>query len=178
MRAGLFASRRIDSSFAIARVGEQADVRIYHDNQLVGRTNADGYAILPGLRAYEDNQISIEQADLPLDMSVGALRMMAVPAYRSGMLLTFPVERTHGALLAVQLENGEPLPPGAIVRFSDSSEEFPAGMRGEVYVSHLADRNRMRATWPEGACEFDVAFTPSSDPLPRLGPFECRDRSK
>jgi outer membrane usher protein len=178
MRAGLFASRRIDSSFAIARVGEQADVRIYHDNQLVGRTNADGYAILPGLRAYEDNQISIEQADLPLDMSVGALRMKAVPAYRSGMLLTFPVERTHGALLTVQLENGEPLPPGATVRFSDSSEDFPTGMRGEVYVSRLADRNRMRATWPEGTCEFDVAFTPSSDPLPRLGPFECRDSSK
>jgi len=178
MRAGLFASRRIDSSFAIAQVGEQADVRIYHDNQLVGRTNANGYAILPGLRAYEDNQISIEQADLPLDMSVGALRMKATPAYRSGMLLTFPVERTHGALLTVQLENGEPLPAGASVRFSDSSEEFPTGMRGEVYVSRLADRNRLRATWPEGSCEFDVAFTPSSDPLPRLGPFECRVPSK
>ena len=176
MRAGLFASRRIDSSFAIAQVGEQADVRIYRDNQLVARTNAAGYAILPGLRPYEDNQISIEQADLPLDMSVGALRMKATPAYRSGMLLTFPVERTHGALLTVQLENGEPLPAGAIVRFSDSQDDFPTGMRGEVYVSRLADRNRLRATWADGSCEFDVAFTPSADPLPRLGPFECRVR--
>ncbi len=73
MGAGLFPSRRIENSFAIARVGDQADVRVYRDNQLVGRTNDDGFVILPGLRAYEDNQIRIEQADLPLDVRVDTL---------------------------------------------------------------------------------------------------------
>jgi outer membrane usher protein len=174
MGAGFFPSRRIDSSFAIARVGDQANVRIYRDNQLVARTNADGYAILPGLRAYEENQISIEQSDLPLDVSVKALREKAVPAFRSGMLLTFPIERARGALLTVMLENGEPLPAGSVVTVSGQSESFPSGLRGEVYISQLADRNRLRAVWAEGTCEFDVAYTPSDDPLPLLGPYECR----
>ncbi len=79
MGAGLFASRALDRSFAIARVGDQPDVRVYRDNQLVGRTNAEGYVILPGLRAYEDNQIRIEQADLPLDVAIESLKMKAVP---------------------------------------------------------------------------------------------------
>ena len=174
MSAGLFASRRIDSSFAVARVGEEADVRVYRDNQLVGRTNANGLVILPGLRAYEDNQISIEQADLPLDVTVGALYVKAVPAYRSGLLLTFPVERARGAMLMVLLEDGQPLPAGAVVTMPDEPDAFPTGMRGEVYVSHLAKQNRLRASWTDGACEFDVAYTPSDDPLPQLGPFECR----
>jgi len=174
MGAGLFASRALDRSFAIARVGDQPDVRVYRDNQLVGRTNAEGYVILPGLRAYEDNQIRIEQADLPLDVAIESLKMKAVPAFRSGMLLDFPIERSRGALLTVLLENGEPLPSLAIVTLEGQSESFPTGMRGEVYISHLADQNRLRATWPGGSCEFDAAYTPSSDPLPRLGPFECR----
>ena len=174
MGAGLFASRRIDSSFAIARVGDQADVRVYRDNQLVGRTNADGYVILPGLRAYEDNRISIEQSDLPLDVAIESLSMQAVPAFRSGMLLDFPIERSHGALLTVMLENGEPLPSLAIVQIAGQTDSFPTGLHGEVYVSQMADQNRFRATWPGGTCEFEAAYTPSADPLPRLGPFECR----
>ena len=174
MGAGLFASRRIDSSFAVARVGDEADVRVYRDNQLVGRTNAEGYVILPGLRAYEENQISIEQADLPLDVAVESLSLKAVPAFRSGMLLTFPIERSRGALLTVMLENGEPLPSLAVVTIAGQLDSFPSGMRGEVYISRLADQNRLRATWPGGVCEFDVAYTPSDDPLPHLGPFECR----
>jgi outer membrane usher protein len=174
MGAGIFASRRIDSSFAIARVGDQPDVRVYRDNQLIGRTNEDGYVILPGLRAYENNQIRIEQADLPLDVLVESLHMKAVPAFRSGMLLDFPVERSRGALLTVLLENGEPLPSLAVVTLEGQTESFATGMRGEVYIPHLADQNRFHARFPGGTCEFDAAYTPSSDPLPRLGPFECR----
>ena len=174
MGAGLFASRRIDRSFAIARVADQPDVRVYRDNQLIGRTNAQGYVIVPGLRAYEDNQIRIEQADLPLDAIIESLNREAVPAFRSGMLLDFPIERARGALLTVLLENGEPLPSLAAVTIEGQTESFPAGLRGEVYVSHMADQNRFRATWADGSCEFDAAYTPSADPLPRLGPFECR----
>ena len=174
MGAGAFASRRIDSSFAIARVGDQPDVRVYRENQLVGRTNADGYVILPGLRAYEDNQIRIEQADLPLDVAIESMNMKAVPAFRSGMLLDFPIERSRGALLTVLLENGDPLPSLARVTVEGQTESFPTGLRGEVYISRLADQNRLRATWPGGSCELDVAYAPNADPLPRLGPFECR----
>jgi outer membrane usher protein len=174
MSAGLFPSRRIDGSFAVARVGEEADVRVYRDNQLVGRTNEEGYILLPGLRAYEGNQISIEQADLPLDISVQALQVKAVPAYRSGVVLAFPVERSRGALLSVMLENGEPLPAGALVTVVGQPETYPVGVRGEVYIGRLADQNQLRATWHDGSCELDVAYTPSEDPLPHLGSFECR----
>src|SRR5207244_1800446 len=86
-----FASREIDSSFAVAQVGGEPNVRIYRDNKLVGHTDQDGYAILPGLRAYQDNVIRIEQADLPLDIEVDAMQIEAIPHYRSGVLLKFPV---------------------------------------------------------------------------------------
>jgi outer membrane usher protein len=170
----VFASRQIDSSFAVAKVGDEADVRIYRDNQLVGRTDSQGYAILPGLRAYQDNLISIEQADLPLDVAIEAMQVEAVPRFRSGVLLRFPVERSRGALLTVVLEDGEPLPVGALVQASGEGQSFPAGLRGEVYVTALEARNHLRASWRNGHCSFEMPFTPGADPLPHLGPFVCK----
>jgi outer membrane usher protein len=114
----VFPSRRIDNSFAVAEVGTQPDVRLYRENQLVGQTNAQGYLLVPGLRAYQDNVIRVEQADLPLDVAVDAMQVQAVPYFRSGIILRFPVARPRGALLLVQMENGEPLPPGALVQVS------------------------------------------------------------
>jgi outer membrane usher protein len=174
----IFPSRRIDNSFAVAEVGTQRDVRLYRENQLVGQTNAQGYLLVPGLRAYQGNVIRVEQADLPLDVVVDAMQVQAVPYFRSGVILRFPVTRPRGALLLVQLENGEPLPAGALVQLNgQQEEEFPSGLRGEVYVTGLADSNRLRANWTGKSCEFVVSYAQTDDPLPRLGPFVCQSVS-
>ena len=169
-----FASREIDGSFAVAQVGGEPNVRIYRDNQLVAQTDEDGYAILPGLRAYQENVIRIEQADLPLDIEVDGMQVEAVPHYRSGVLVKFPVERSYGAVLKVLQEDGTPLPSGAVVLTAGRDEPAPAGTQGEVYVTRLGSQNHLRATWKGHACEFDVPFAPSDDPLPHLGPFVCK----
>jgi outer membrane usher protein len=173
----VFPSRRIDNSFAIAEVGTERDVRLYRENQLVGQTNAQGYLLIPGLRAYQGNVIRVEQADLPLDVQVDAMQVQAVPYFRSGVILRFPVARPRGALLLVQMENGEPLPAGALVQVNGQEEQFPSGLRGEVYVTGLADSNRVRANWTGKSCEFGVSYSQTDDPLPRLGPYVCQSVS-
>jgi outer membrane usher protein len=173
----VFASRRIDNSFAVAQVGSEPDVRLYRENQLVGQTDAHGYLLVPGLRAYENNAIRVEQADLPLDVTVDDMQVQAVPYFRSGVILRFPVARPRGALLLVQLDNGEPLPAGALVQVSGQEEEFPSGLRGEVYVTGLADSNQLRANWSDKSCNFVMSYSQTDDPLPRLGPYVCKSVS-
>lgn len=170
----VFPSRRIDDSFAVAEVGEERDVRMYRENQLVGQTDAKGYLLVPGLRAYQNNTIRVEQADLPLDITIDAMQVQAVPNFRSGVLLQFPVQRPRGALLSVRLESGEPLPTGVLVQVTGQEEEFPSGLHGEVYVTGLAATNRLRANWAGKTCEFTVPYSQTSDPLPRLGPYVCK----
>jgi outer membrane usher protein len=175
MLAGhFFPTREIDDSFAAVQVGQEAGVRIYRENQLVGKTDAHGYLLVPGLRAYQNNDIRIEQADLPLDVVVDTLQAQAVPYFRSAVAVRFPVEHPHGALLSVRLENGSPLSTGALVRLTGQQDEFPAGLNGEVYVTGLADRNEVRAEWSGGSCRFTVTYTPTDDPLPRMGPYVCK----
>jgi outer membrane usher protein len=173
----MFASRRIDSSFAVAQVGSEPDVRLYRENQLIGQTDAHGYLLVPGLRAYEHNVIRVEQADLPLDVTVDDMQVQAVPYFRSGVILRFPVARPRGALLLVQLDNGEPLPAGALVQVSGQEEKFPSGLRGEVYVTGLAGSNQLRANWSDKSCQFAMSYSQTDDPLPRLGPYVCKSVS-
>lgn len=175
----LSASRQINDSFAVAEVGGQAGVHVYSDNQLVGTTNSQGYAIVPQLRAYQSNSVRIDVADLPLDFNIDAAQMRAVPYSRSGLVLRFPIERADAALIALMTETGQPLPPGAQVFLGDAragaSRSFPVGLNGETYVVGLSATNHLRASWPEHACELDVSYLRSEDPWVRLGPFTCKE---
>ena len=179
---GVFASRRIADSFALVQVPGYADVRVYKDNQLIGRTDASGNALVPSVRAYEVNPVSIEALDLPMDARVDALQRDALAYYRSGVLLRFPVGRSHGATVKIRLPNGSPLPAGATVRLEQPGQPdaldqpdtvFPVGFDGEVYLSGLSERNVLRATWRGQSCLMAVDFVAGSDPLPFLGYLVC-----
>ena len=172
-----FLSRRITDSFAVVKVPGYSGVGIYADNQLVARTDTNGSALLPRLRPYQKNTVRIEQADLPMDTQIDAVQLDAVPYFRSGLLLKFPVKRSRGALLTVVLENGEALPAGALAQIIrdnvEKNEVFPTGLRGELYLTGLAASNRLRVTLLEQSCEFMLPFPESTEPLPYLGTYTC-----
>ena len=168
-----FLSRQLTDSFAVVRVADYSGVGVLQDNQPAGRTGADGYAVLPELRAFDINPVSIEQQDLPLDATLGSLKMVVVPYYRSGLLLDFPVQRSHGATLHILLDDGAPIPSGAIVQIVGRDDQFPVALGGEAYLTGLEEHNRLRASWKGKGCEFDAGFPRSADPLPNLGTFVC-----
>lgn len=171
----LFWSRRIDQSFAVARIPDYPDVRIEADNQLAGRTDAAGNALIPRLRAYDRNVLSIDQRDLPLDAEIAALKIEVVPSFRSGIDVEFPVKRSHGATFTVLLEDGRPLPVGASVREVGKEAVFPVGYDGEVYVTGLGPATALLGLWEGKTCSFEVSFVAGADPLPDLGRFVCRE---
>jgi len=169
-----FPSRRIDQSFAVVRIPDYPNVRILADNQPAGRTDANGNALIPRLRAYDINVISLDQRDLPMDAQIGAVRVEAVPYFHSGIDMKFPIKRSRGATLSIRLEDGQPLPVGATLQQVGRNEVFLVGYAGEVYITGLNATNRLIANWNKQDCEFDVQFKPGADPLPDLGIFICK----
>jgi outer membrane usher protein len=169
-----FMSRRIDQSFAVARVADYSDVRVLVDNQAAGRTDTQGNALIPRLRAYDINTISIDQRDLPLDAQIGTLKLDAIPYYRSGIDIRFPIRHANGATLKIRLEDGKPLPVGASVEVVGRDETYTVGYDGEVYLVGLAATTRLRAKWLNQSCEFEINYATSADPLPDLGTFICK----
>ncbi|MGA8050164.1 MAG: fimbria/pilus outer membrane usher protein [Burkholderiales bacterium] len=169
-----FLSRTLEDSFAVVRVGDYPNVRVLKDNQVSARTDADGYAVLPRLRAYESNPIAIDQNDVPFDARIGSLKLDAVPYYRSGVLVDFPVERVRAGTLHVVLEDGSDLPSGALARFEGRGPEFPVALQGEAYLEGFQATNQIVVTWKGQSCVLDVPYPKTSEPLPDLGRFLCK----
>ena len=169
-----FLARRLGDSFAVVRVPGTPGVQVYAENQPVARTDSSGAALVPGLRPYQKNRLSIEQADLPLDAQIGSLEAIAVPYYRSGYALVFPISKANGALLHVVTADGKPMPAGAVLHIAGRAETFPVAQDGLAYVAGLGAHNELSVVLGRAVCRFAVAYAEAASPQPDLGTFVCR----
>lgn len=169
-----FASRQLTDAFAVVQVPDQANVDIFAQNQVVGRTDSHGYAVIPRLNAYQNNPIGYDPRNLPLDTDITSASLNVVPYYRSGLLVSFQVKAVRGVTFTVKLKNGEALPAGALIEAPGQSQAFPVGYDGEAYVTGLSGKARLKASWGDESCEFTVTVpTDSKDPIPDLGVYTC-----
>ncbi|MGH8278630.1 MAG: fimbria/pilus outer membrane usher protein, partial [Gammaproteobacteria bacterium] len=171
---GVFPTRQINSSFGLVEVPGIPDVTVYADNQPVGTTDKNGDALIPNMRPYQNNPVSLGAQSIPLSAQVNTLQLNAVPRFESGVLVKFPVTSTRGATLTIKLVDGKPLPAGATVQIVGQTQIFPVGLGGEAYVTGLAAHNTLRASWNGESCEIKVNLPKTNDPLPDLGTFVCQ----
>lgn len=148
-----FASRRIDQgAFAVVRVGDVAGAEVSMSNQVVARTNSKGLALVTGLLAYQNNELSLDPDKLPLEAEIGGVHATSVPYARSGAYIEFPVIRRRNALVVLTHADGTPVPAGARVSLGLGLAEFTVALRGEVYLTDIVDENQLDVRWPNGAC--------------------------
>ena len=174
----LFASRRLDQSFAIVRVGDFPNVRIYADNQLVGRTARNGIAIVPSLRAFESNPLRIELADLPFEAYVAGPDRMVRPYRRSGVSVDFGARRSRNAIVNVRLPGGNPLPAGSVAQVAGNDLTFVSAPGGDIFLTGLQSTNVIVVEAQNLRCSFDLELPKMLDPQPRLGPYTCERSSR
>lgn len=170
----VFPTRQIQGAFGLVQVPGIPNVTVYADNQPIGTTDKNGDALVPIMRPYQNNPISLDAGSLPLSSQVNSLQQNAVPRYNSGVIVKFPITSTRGATLSINLQDGKPLPAGAIVRIEGQPQTFPVGLDGEVYITGLAAHNKLRASWDQQSCELSVNMPETKDPLPDLGTYICK----
>ena len=88
-------------------------------------------------------------------------------------MIDFDLHRTMSALVTLVRQDGTPIPVGAVAAVNGNDTEFPVGAKGETYLTGLSQSSVVRVSWPAAACQAQVAFAPSADPLPKLGPIVC-----
>ncbi len=179
----LMFARRLNESFAVVDVGGYAGVRVYSENQLVGRTDVNGMQLIPNLRSYQRNNISIEPQDIKLDAAVGDTKTTAIPYFRSADYIKFSVQKVRAATLRVIQKNGQFVPSGAIFTVKNSQvASYPVAQNGLLYISDLDAQNLLSASWVQHLgdevisqqCLLDLAFTENTELVPDLGEFVCK----
>ncbi|MFC7297478.1 fimbria/pilus outer membrane usher protein [Herminiimonas aquatilis] len=171
-----FPTRRIEDSFAVVKVGDYDGISVLRDNQKVASTGDDGYAFITGLRGYEKNRISIDQADLPFDAEIDTLDMIITPAMRSGISVLFPVRRVQSATASLVTADGKPLPPGTEVIMQNQQKKSTVGFDGKIFISSVEKRVKLSARVNASHCYAEVDMIESSDTIPALGTVLCEER--
>ena len=170
--AGIMPSRRLNESFAVVKVADYPGLTVMLDHQPIGTTDEHGRVLIDRVRAYELNQVSLDPREIPFDAELQTATMTVTPAWRSGPLVAFPIERVRAATMRLVLEDGLVVPSGAVVRIGQRS--FPVALDGFTYVSGLDERVTARAHWQNAQCEFELAPVSSGGEVAALGDVVCR----
>jgi outer membrane usher protein len=170
--AGIIPSRTLSQSFAVVKVADYSGLTVMLDQQPIGTTDAHGRVLIDRVRPYESNQVSLDPREIPFDAELQTATMTVTPAWRSGPVVAFPIERVHAATMRLVLETGVPVPAGASVRIGDRS--FPVALDGFTYASGLDRKMLVQASWaPDGRCEFELEAAAAGEVV-TLGDIVCR----
>ncbi|ALM52419.1 fimbria/pilus outer membrane usher protein [Halomonas huangheensis] len=157
----VFLANRIDDAFTIVDTGVPG-VGVQYENRPVGHTNPEGKLLLPDLRSYEPNQITIDPTNLPVDATVGGTRIVTVPADRSGTVVDFDVVTdAKAALVTLRNEAGEYLQAGTVGSVEGASSSFVIGYDGQAFITGLDSRNRITVDLRgRGRCSAEFGYEP------------------
>lgn len=170
-----FALQERSEALAIVSVPGVPGITVYRENQPVARTDADGTAIVPGLRPYDANQLLIDADELPIASHVRQGGLTVVPQLRGVALARFDItDSVRGsASLRIVMPDGRPIEPGSAVHRQSAADALTAGFGGLVWLDEPRDGERLRAAWRGGHCIIVVDAIPVDTILPDLGERRC-----
>ena len=173
MSGGVFLSNWIDDSFAVVKTGTPG-VEVISENRHAGVTGSNGMLLIPTLRSYQRNKITIDPTNLPVDAEVTNTHDIVAPADRAGVLVRFDVRKEITAALVtfVRPDNGF-VPAGAVGRIA-GGDEFIVGYDGQAYIKGLSPGNEAEIEFAGERCRASFPFAPVSGQQVQIPKVECR----
>lgn len=173
MNKGIHFSNRIDDSFAIVDVGA-AGVTVLYENRPIGKTNNAGVLVVPSLRAYQANRLSIDPSSLPVNAAVPVVQEVVVPSDRSGVVVKFGVDASSNAAVIILVgKTGKHLAVGSIARINGQQIEHVVGYDGRLFVRNLKTTNFVVVEHETGKCQATFPFSESDRTITTIGPIVC-----
>ncbi len=173
-----YVSRPITDSFALVKVGDIEGAKVYYSNEEVALTNAHGKAIVPGLISYNDNKISYEAADIPVNYELKELEKYISPAYRSGSVIKFDITKIQsfeGRLFLVTKSKKIAAESAVLeVNIEGKIVEAVIGKRGEFYMENLKPgKFPAKMTLEDKQCNFEMIVPESEEITVTMGDIIC-----
>ena len=167
-------SRAAEDAFAVVRIVPPLEgVRVYLNEQAMGRTGPLGRLFLPRLVSSIANGITIDVRDLPIERSLDRRVASVVPWPRGGVVVDFEAPlrlSVEGVFLHDQRGSWRPLANGVVKVAGPAGEiEVQTGQAGEFYFEHLPPGEHRATLHFEGRrCEFTLRVPQSDEPQLRL----------
>jgi outer membrane usher protein FimD/PapC len=170
--------RPVTDGFGLVRVADVEGVRVSVNNQEVGQTDAHGNVFVPDLASFNENQVSIKAANVPLEYSIGEVLKRVSPPYRGGAVIDFAARRINAIIGTLKIRRNGELRPAefyeVIVMVDGAAVTFRTGRGGEYYVEGLkAGRYAARIGKDGEPCTFDIVVPKTQEPFVELPELIC-----
>jgi outer membrane usher protein len=176
MGGGLFATRYINSGFAVVSTGGIANVPVKLENNLIGTTDRNGLLLVSPVNAYQNNHLSIDPMDLPAQVRIDHVMALTTPTDRAGTLVHFGITPVRAASVTLHDDSGQPLPLGSRASLAGQAEGSAlVGFDGIVYLDTLNEHNTLVVHTPTGTCRTSFDYRSDGYGIPSIGPLLCQD---
>jgi outer membrane usher protein len=174
-------TRPVNDSFGLVRVGSVEGVRVYENNQEIGRTDSSGKVLVPDLGSYYDNQVSISDKDVPMDYTIKEVVKYVSPPLRSGSLINFEVTKFQAITGKLKIKiDGKVLPAEYVevkMKVQGAEMTFPTGKGGEFYFENIKPGTYSASfDYKEKRCSFDIIIPRSGEIIIDLGEITCEEK--
>lgn len=169
----LFVANQINDAFVLVKTN-YPDVNIRYENQSMGRTDKEGYLLVPSISSYYAAKYDIDTLDLPADMTSPRVEQRFAVKRQSGYLLNFPVEKLRSASVILHDSDGKPLPVSSQVLRAGQATEY-VGWDGITWMENLEASNPIQVITPDGrSCQTELTIA-NGQPmaLKTYGPLTC-----
>lgn len=124
-------------------------------NAMVGnrqgiRTDKNGYALVPYLSAYRQNEVSVDSKGLSMDVELKAGSVSAVPTAGAVVKMMIPTAVGRSALIEARDSQGKPLPFGADVFDEQGVAVGIVGQGSRLWVRGVNDKGLLRVDTGSG----------------------------
>lgn len=146
----------------------------------MGRTESSGKIFIPNLNAFVDNQIRIQDQDIPLDYAIPELIQPICPPFRSGTFLKFEAIKIQAITGQLGIRWGEKVEPAELreIRLTVAAKEmtFPTGRGGEFYLENIGPGcHRWTIPFRDKSCSLHLVIPKSEETIIDLGGLICEN---
>lgn len=174
MGNALFATNNVNDGFIVVSTDGYSDVPVRYENRPVGKTDSQGYMLIPWVNAWYPARVEIDTLNLPLDASAEVVEKKVAVREGSGALVSFPVKTVRSVTLRLVDSHGDPLPLGSLATELNSGQSSVVGYDGMIFLSNLPRENSLSVQLLTGGqCHQSFTLADRTTTPAQPGPLRC-----
>ncbi len=133
-------SRPVNDSFSIVKVDELKDVKVSLSNTEMGSTDSSGMLIIPEIRSYNYNQVTLDPSNVPMDYQLPNVSVNISPSQWSGSCIFVNAKKIQAYTGRILVRKDGGTEPAELSEFTmtvkNRTMRFLTGKGGEFYFEN------------------------------------------
>lgn len=148
---GVTLSQPLGETVALVKVPGAKGIDINNNRGV--KTDARGYAVVPYVSPYRNNDIGLDTSSLPDDVELDLTSQKVTPTRGAVVVASYQAKIGQRVMMTLQRNNGQAVPFGATVSDAANPGEsgFIVGDAGQVYLTGMADSGKLLVQWGKGS---------------------------